>query len=442
MFRSDNQGRRYFFILSVLTLALMLFLSYDAPLSGDEEVHYRQAEKNLNYFNSFGKDKTALETPISRLKYYGQSFDNFTTFFIEVLDIHNVYRFRHLSNAVVTWLLILVSSLLSFKLTKSHWAAILTMLLLLISPRLIGHGLNNLKDIPFAFGYILAIYFMVRGLMAIPKIRWFDFIGMSIGIAISISIRIGGLLLICYLWLFFSLALYQYILSTKNKSTRDTALLSRYAGILTIVSLSAYLAGLIFWPYAWENPFWHPIESLQLMHNYPTKVRQIFEGKLYWSEQFPRYYAIKYMFISIPLIVLTGFGVFCVLVWRIGKETNILLLIFILITIGFPIYYSAIAGANLYGGWRQLLFVYPPFVILSGVGIYYLFTKKGKLITYLSALLFIVLLIYPVKHMIGNHPYHYIYFNELKGGYDGAYGDYEGDYYFTGYQEAYRWLMG
>ena len=54
----------------------MPILSLEAGISGDEKVHYEQSEKVLNYYKTFGKDKSALNTPTSHLKHYGQSFDN------------------------------------------------------------------------------------------------------------------------------------------------------------------------------------------------------------------------------------------------------------------------------------------------------------------------------------------------------------------------------
>ena len=62
-----------------LSLIILLVTSWFAPMSGDEFVHVKQAENNINYIKTFGQDKEALNTPISRLKHYGQSFDTITT---------------------------------------------------------------------------------------------------------------------------------------------------------------------------------------------------------------------------------------------------------------------------------------------------------------------------------------------------------------------------
>ncbi|MBA7565863.1 hypothetical protein ES708_07548 [subsurface metagenome] len=47
-----------FFFLSLLLLILLPLLSLDAGISGDEELHYSQSEKVINYLESLGKDKS------------------------------------------------------------------------------------------------------------------------------------------------------------------------------------------------------------------------------------------------------------------------------------------------------------------------------------------------------------------------------------------------
>jgi len=46
-----------------------------------------------------------------------------------------------------------------------------------------------------------------------------------------------------------------------------------------------------------------------------------------------------------------------------------------------------------------------------------------------------------VKFMVQNHRYAYIYYNQLVGGVQGAYGNYETDYYYVSQTEASKWLL-
>ena len=92
----ENKLKIIFWSLAFAMLIAMLLISRDAGISGDEEVHYKQSEMVYNYFSSFGKDQSSLDTPKTYLKYYGQSFDNLVTILIHGFGIEDIYSFRHL----------------------------------------------------------------------------------------------------------------------------------------------------------------------------------------------------------------------------------------------------------------------------------------------------------------------------------------------------------
>lgn len=420
------------------SLIILLINAWDAPVSGDEFVHLDQAEKNIRYFQSHGDDTSALHTPISRLKHYGQSFDNVTTLIVQVFSIKDVYRFRHLANSFVAWLVILFTSFTTIHLTKSKWAGLIAVILMLLTARFMGHAMNNLKDIPFAFSFIFSIFCMLKFLEQLPVFAWKYIVGVIFGLAFGISIRIGGLLIYAYFILFSFLWI--YFLMKKGELKWDFKWMFGFTGISVFILVAGYLLGIVFWPWAWEAPFTNPIESLALIKNYPTTVRQVFEGELFWSDQFPWYYLIKYLFITLPLIVLLGFIGGLVLIPRNAKM--LVKYIFLLIAFGFPLFYAIVTDANVYGGWRQMLFVFPPLAVLSAYGIWEASKrlKKYRVWLIVFALLLMSSMGYPAYYSITNYPYQYTFFNVLQGGFKGAYGQYELDYYFTGFQEAYRYL--
>jgi hypothetical protein len=87
--------------------------------------------------------------------------------------------------------------------------------------------------------------------------------------------------------------------------------------------------------------------------------------------------------------------------------------------------------SNLYSAWRQFLFIYPAIVILASIGFLQLFQViKNKYLSWALIVLMAVFSINPLKFMILNPEYSYIYYNQLIGGLKGAYGRYETDYYF------------
>lgn len=441
-FRGISKSDLLYKITLILALIILTMSSWNAPISGDEYVHVVQAEHNIKYIASLGEDKEALNTPISRLKHYGQSFDTLTTWLANVIAVDNLYRFRHVSNALVAWLIILFSTLITIKITRSKVAAFLTVLLFLVSARFMGHAMNNLKDIPFAFSFIFSIYYIFRFALKIPKISWLDLALLTLGIAFGISIRIGGLLIFAYFILFISLYVYFLVVSGEIKQNLILKI-SLKLGILSFfVLLLSYFSGILIWPFALENPFLNPKASLDLMHNYPTTVRQIFEGELSWSDQFPWYYLFKYLLITLPLVVLLGFVAFFLFIKKLAQPKRLILSLFLLIAFGFPLFYAAASGANVYGGWRQMLFCYPPLVIISAIGIWSLYDRLAvnRRLKMVGGIVFVLLLFLPLKFMLSNYPYQYIYFNPLVGGTNGAYGNYELDYYFTSFKKAYEFI--
>ena len=424
----------------IKALIVLIAMAWNAPISGDEYVHLEQAKNNIRYLKTLGADKEALNTPISRLKHYGQSFDTLTTAMAEICGVENIYRFRHISNAILAWLIIVFTSRIAFHLTGSELARVLAVLLMLVSARFMGHAMNNLKDIPFAFSFIFSIYFIFRFLDRLPAISWKNIIFIILGISFGISIRIGGLLIFAFFILF--TFLWVYFTFQRREISREELLrlVWQLPGMAFIILIISWFSGILLWPWALESPFLNPFESLTLMSDYPTTVRQVFEGQLFWSDSFPWYYLFKYILITTPLIVLFGFLAFLFL--RIQQPKALVKTLFLLIAFGFPLFYTSTTEANVYGGWRQLLFVYPPFVVLAALGLWSLYSKikPHRISLAIGASFLGISLAFPSYFMIKNYPYHYIYFNVLAGGTYGAYGHYELDYYFTSFKNAYKFI--
>ena len=431
--------RNAFFALSIISFIVLPLLSRNAGMSGDEELHFNQSEKVYNFFKSHGNDKSALTTPGTHLKYYGQAFDNITTILIKWLNIEDVYQFRHIANSLVGWATIFIAGLLAASLA-GYRAGFITLLLFLVSARFIGHSWNNLKDIPFALGYIASIYFIFQFLKKLPRPSVWNIILLIISVAFTIGIRIGGVLLICYLILFTCLYLASNYLSGKYLFTRRK--IFHISLLITGISIIAYFLGLILWPFAFEDPLKNPWLSYKAMAQFPTTLRQIFEGSVYWSDQFPWYYLLKYMILSIPTVVLAGFLLFTVYSNKILGEKYWIFIFFLLFSVVFPVLFIIAGDSNVYGAWRHVIFVYPPLVVLSALGFDWVIKSiKSKKFKIVLILVMVVLFIHPVRFMIKNHPYEYLYFNELAGGLNGAYGNYETDYYYHSIREASEWLQ-
>ena len=98
---------------------------------------------------------------------YGGFFETVTGFANKGLGYqptdYGYHNIRHVSSAILGWVAMLCAALLA-GLIGGQRAAIITFIVMLVSPRFVGDSMMNPKDIPFAAGYIMAIYNMVAAL--------------------------------------------------------------------------------------------------------------------------------------------------------------------------------------------------------------------------------------------------------------------------------------
>lgn len=427
-----------FFSLALVMLVGLLLISRDAGISGDEELHYQHSEDVYDYYASGGKDQDALSTPKTHLQYYGQTPDNIVTILIHWLNIKDIYGFRHLCSSFIGWLVIFMTAWFA-RWLKGYGAAVFTLLLFAVSPRFLGHLQNNLKDIPFALAYIAGVYYILKLTYSKFKSQPSLLLLMVASIAFSVSIRAGGILLVFYL-LFAGMLYYSLEFIRKKKVCWQQ--LSRTAVLLLIISAGGYLAGLLLWPYALQNPVVNPWKSYLVMTHFPTTIQQIFEGKFIWSDHHPWYYLPKYMLITIPLVVFAGVVLFLVFSRRIIDFRHQITYGFLIFSVVFPVLFVIFKKSNLYGAWRHFIFVYPGIVVLSAIGLHELFSRYRQLaVRGIAVVVLAFLAFHPLKFMASSHPYYYLYYNQLTGGLKGAYGNYETDYYYHTMRSGAEWLQ-
>lgn len=438
--RHERTLRLCFYGVALALLVLMGSMSFGAGMSGDDTINYEHAKAVYDYYAD--GDKAAVETEgPSLMAYFGQSFDNFTYLVNRWLGIENEYESRHFMNAVVGWFVVLVVGL--FLVKMFGWrAGILGMIFMFLSPRFLGHSFNNPKDIPFALGYVLAIFQMFLLCRELPVIKWHRLIWLALSIALAISVRVGGLMLIPYLFLFVGFWFLQNAPIRRIATWAYWKEALKLIAILAVVSLVGYMAGLVWWPYALQAPFSHPFEAMELMSRFTVAMRQIFEGKVYVSNDLPPYYLVKYIAISTPVVILLGTLLFFAFFRQTVKKTGWIGVLILLFSFAFPILYIMWQGSNVYGGWRHVLFTYPFLAMISAAGfegITARFPRRAVRITVCA--LITLMLVPPLCHTVRNHPYEYVYFNALIGGTSKAYGQYEMDYYYHSSREAAEWVI-
>jgi tetratricopeptide (TPR) repeat protein len=430
----DTQtGNKFNFrIATLVSLAIMcvvmLWVSKDFGITGDEYTQNTYGQKVFDYYASFGKDKSCLS--YSNVYYYGGMFDMLCVVVNKVVHLDE-YNVRHFIIAICGFLMILVSSLLA-KEFKGWGAGFLTAWFLFLSPRMFGESMNNPKDVPFALSMILGIYFIYRFLRAFPKPTWKDSLWLALSIGLAIEIRIGGLLLIPFLAVGVAL---QYFFEWRKQYSLGSAEVRKYAIRCIVVCIVGYIAGLIFWPYGLEGPVDHPLVALGEMSKFATGIRMLFDDNHIMSSNIPWYYIPKWITITSPIIVLVGIYASPVLFFL--KKFKFHELAFLFFVALFPLVYVIYKKSPLYDGWRHMLFIYPALVVLGALTFSTVMemirAKAGK---YALAAVIALGLLLPARWSIANHPNEIVYFNELQGGIDGAFGYYETDYYMNGLKQA------
>ena len=188
------------------------------PINVDEFLHNGQAKKVVNWYVTLGADDSCLQNIPDNLRYYGQSVDNLAALINHTFNIEKEYNTRHYVGALVGWFLLLAVGNFTRYLTGSFLVSILAMLLLIISPRPFGQVFGNLKDIPFALGYIWATFGIVKFVKELPLPSFKTTFFLASGIAFANSVRIGGSLLFFTLGLFVFL---WFVLNRKNFALKN-----------------------------------------------------------------------------------------------------------------------------------------------------------------------------------------------------------------------------
>lgn len=465
--------RKIFFIAFAVMAVMLAVMSQSTGINGDEKYHTYIANHILEFYSSFGKDtslfiskKEALalikergeegaeemgvdvdDIPMSNdLMYYGGFFEVISAVCARIfgyeddtqLGFHNL---RHFLISIFGALIILFTGLTAKEIF--NWrAALIAALLLFITPRFFGHALMNPKDIPFAFGYMMSLFFMVRFLKEFPAPEWKTTLWLLAGIAISINIRIGGILLMLYLLLFVALFAVYHGAVKKDMRFNSKHGIGNIAVKIACILVLGYFLGLLFWPFGLIDPIENPLAALSRFSKYPAKINQLFEGEQIRSHKLPWHYLPKYLLISNPLIVISGVGLFALLLFWMKNYFRRDLALIVLFLFAFPVLYIIYKKSTVYSGARHVLFINPPMVVLAALG----WEGMLKIVKPLAAksilaALMALMCVYPAQWVFAEHPLQYVYFNQLVGGTKKAYTDYVTDYWQLSVKEASEWLV-
>ncbi len=451
-----RNGKVLFIVLSVLGLLAMLLMSRNAGMSGDEHFHLGHARDVMNFYKTLGKDSTAVhinpKNGANDLHMFGQLPDNISYLIYNTFNVDDIMSVRHAVSSIFGWLAMLFASLLAFRVSRSWYAALLTFLLAFFSPHLLGQSFNNLKDPPFAAMIMMGTYYLLCFFQTFSNPSKKVQIMLTLSIGLALATRVGGLLLIGYFGVFgIVYLLLRWIELRKEKKQKELKpIFYRLLAYGICISLVGFIVGILLWPYALVSPYAHVKSTFQDMSHWGVIIRHVYEGKMNWSDLNPWYYLPKYILITSPIAVILGACVYPLFGGL--KRINWFNFFVVYFAFIFPVFWIIHTGANLYGGWRHATFMFPPFVAAAGLGFNALIEWvqrkiKNKSIrtenmVYACGIVgVLVLLAGPIRHIVKNHPYEYVFFNKFVGGIKGAYGNYEMDYYYHSTREASEWVI-
>lgn len=339
-------------------------------------------------------------------------------------DTQAIYYVRHFTIFFIFWISLICFYFLLFKRFKNIWFAILGTTFLLISPRIFAHAFYNSKDIIFLsfliFSLITAFKFFEK-----PNFRNAFIHALFSGLLVAI--RIPGIFIVFTTILIFSSDIIVRIFAHKktqelNSSKNSTIFLRKIPLILIFYLIFFAIFTIVFWPFLWENPFGHFLESFSLMSNFGHKPDLLFLGKFVNSSNLPFYYVFVWIFISTPILYTFLFlaGIISI-IFSLKKnllknwvENDLKFDIFVLLAFLFPLLAAISKNSTLYNDWRHLYFIYPPFLFIGTLGFVFLFQRFNKKLSQIILYSTVAFsLIFTTYKMIVLHPYQMIYFNCL-----------------------------
>lgn len=343
------------------------------------------------------------------------------------------YETLHLLNLLTQSLLywVLFECLLSFC-GSGLWALAGPLFLVLDLPYM-GSVPANPKDIPFALFYFLSLSVMYLFERVFPQLRFrWVFLGLFFGL--TMGSRILGFTLLPLL-LAYDSALFVF----GGKKKKDwAAWLKKKVWEWAGVSLMSQLVCALAWPFIGSNYFKNLPTVFWLSARFPPKFSFLFMGGMADSLTYPWYYLPLWILLTMPLFLL---GFLAVALGRLSKDRKdpLVLLLSGALVLNLGLY--LLLHPAIYDGLRHFLFLLPLMAALSAVGFIRFFQNakwdvlhKGVMALGAASVLL------TATQAVRLHPYEYTYFNELVGGFPGAYGRYETDYWVASMKEAALWL--
>jgi hypothetical protein len=416
-------------IILIIFLVIGLLIYKDYGISWDEYIQRTIAIKYIKYIieflnldifftsldfkNVISFDEWRLSGEITI--YYGVFFE-LPLLVLEFIFLGNsgdeqqIYQLRHLVTFLTFMLGVWALHSQAIKIFKSNFLGIVTIILLLLSPRIFAEAFYNSKDIIFMS---FVSFSMLTLTNLIYKINTKNILLHSLIVAFAIDIRVMAIF-------FMPLTLFIFFLKFINKKLDISNLLK--TSILFLLSNIIFV--IIFFPVLWESPIANFMAVFQNMSGFPADTTMLYMGGIVNENNLPWHYIPVWILVTTPpLIILLFFtGIIFLLInffknkFTFNDENKIILLVNFLIIIG-SISAVIILESTLYNGWRHMYFVYPSIIIISVYAFFNIFEQVKKKIfgKFIFITFFLFFILNQVNLIIKSHPLQNLYFNFIAG---------------------------
>jgi hypothetical protein len=317
-------------------------------------------------------------------------------------------------------------------------------LFLLLTPNYYGQMFNNPKDIPFAVGVVWATYYMVRIVPLLPRPPLRPVIKFGVVVGMTMGVRVGGLIILCYLGLLLAVdGLWRTIATRRPFLLIECAWIAFWRVLFPAV-VFAYPVMLLFWPWGQIDPIENPLRALAFFSHQTFPFSTLFAGQFVRASDLPWAYLPTYIAIALPELVLVLLLCAPVLASTILShdraqiEREQILAYFIVgWGIAFPVAFAIAIKAVLFDGMRHFIFVLPLIAVAAALVADQACARLARP-PYLWPI-HVMLLIYGIGHvsiMVMLHPNEYVYYNAFIGGIEGAQRKFKLDYWANSYAEA------
>jgi len=394
----------------------------------------------------------AAHAPHWELLYHYADMYNYGALFDLIAAIVNrfsplgIFETRHLLNGMVGIVGLVGAAKLGRRLGGPR-AGFAAALLLVLIPNYYGQMFNNPKDIPFAVGCIWATYYLVRIVPFLPRPPLRLVLKLGIAIGLAMAVRVGGLLLLCYLGLMLCLYGAWRAVAARRLSLLVDIGWTSFWRLFLPVAIIAYALMLVFWPWAQSDPIRHPLQALAVFSKEIFWAKVLFDGQLLSASNLPWDYLPVFIALALPELVLAlllAAPAVALLhlarrgAWRVERVLPLFMLGF---TIVFPVVYAIAANAVLFNGMRHFIFVLPPIAVAAALVADRALERLAKF--EFRRPVYAALGLYALAHlsiMVMLHPDQYVYYNGFVGGVAGAENRFKLDYWANSFAEAVRGL--